>query len=190
MVLTLSLTADAREGARRPADLRPTCETCGATRELSTKKALASEGLVAALDQLGVPAFVADAHGRPAYTNALGAKLFERDPSRTTQRLRSRIRRGSDVREIRAPGVRPHWLVMLSREAVGPVDRVAAAARAWKLTARQVEVLRLVVTGEANKSIAVKLGCAEVTVEFHLTSLFRKARVENRAQLVSRFWTL
>lgn len=146
---------------------------------------------MAALEQLGAPAFVADREGRPAYANALGAELFDRDPARTTQRLKSEIERpGPDVREIRARGVRPHWLVVLSEGAANPFDPVAAAAGAWNLTGRQVEVLRLVVTGDSNKSIAAKLGCAEVTVEFHVTALFRKAGVENRAQLVSRFWTL
>lgn len=69
-------------------------------------------------------------------------------------------------------------------------ERVAKAARVWKLTARQIEVLRLAATGAANKSIAAALTCAEVTVEFHMTALFRKANVENRVQLVSRFWRL
>jgi DNA-binding CsgD family transcriptional regulator len=76
------------------------------------------------------------------------------------------------------------------RKVITPTERILAAAGAWKLTPRQVDVLRLAVTGDANKSIAAKLGCAEVTVECHMTALFRKAQAENRAQLVSRFWTL
>lgn len=71
-----------------------------------------------------------------------------------------------------------------------PVDRAATAARVWNLTARQIDVLRLVTTGAANKTIAKELDCAEVTVEFHLTAIFRKAGVENRSHLASAFWTL
>lgn len=75
-------------------------------------------------------------------------------------------------------------------EELAPADRIAKAARAWSLTARQTEVLRLATTGDPNKTIAKTLECAEVTVEFHMTALFRKAGVEKRAQLISRFWTL
>lgn len=155
---------------------------------------LAAEGLVVALDQLGVPAFVSDANGRPVYANAIGTEMFDRDPAGMTQNLTDRITRfAPDVREIRAPGLPPHWLVVLSPGSPGtktPDERVAAAARIWNLTARQIEVLRLVVTGDANKSIAARLSCAEATIEAHITALLRKSRVENRAQLVARFWTL
>ncbi|HEV3192612.1 MAG TPA: LuxR C-terminal-related transcriptional regulator [Polyangiaceae bacterium] len=44
--------------------------------------------------------------------------------------------------------------------------------------------------GDANKEIAVKLGCSEVSVERHVTSLMRKARCDRRARLIVRFWTL
>lgn len=156
--------------------------------------ALASRGLVVALEQLGAPAFVTDGRGRPVYSNALGAKLFERDPVGMTQDLKRRISPPfHDANEIRVPGLPPHWLVVLKSEPSNDFDtrdRVEKAAQVWNLTRRQIEVLRLAMTGDANKIIADKLTCAEVTVEFHMTALFRKARVENRAQLVSRFWTL
>lgn len=163
----------------------------GANEMVPPMRTLASEGLIAALDQLGSPAFVTDSRGRPVYANALGATMFERDPSGMTQVLMRRITRSTpEVRELRPPGLRPHWLVVLSLGIFPPAERTTVATRAWRLTARQAEVLRLVVTGDANKSIASKLECAEVTVEFHVTALLRKARVENRAQLVARFWTL
>lgn len=153
--------------------------------------ALASEGLVVALEQLGSPAFVADGHGRPVYANTLGLEMFDRDPSGLTESLRSKIIRAApEVREIRAPGLRPHWLVVLSKDDITPSERIAMAARVWGLTPRQADVLGLVARGDANKIIAAKLACAEVTIECHLTALFRKAGVDNRAQLVSRFWTL
>jgi len=153
------------------------------------RRSLASQGLVVALDQLGSPAFVTDARGRPVYANALGAEMLERDPAGVRERLRSRlVPPRADVREIRGPGLRPHWLVVLAAPPQRPVDPVAAATRAWKLTARQSEVLRLAVRGDANKSIAFVLACAEVTVEFHMSAIFRKAGVESRAQLVSRVW--
>jgi DNA-binding NarL/FixJ family response regulator len=127
------------------------------------------------------------------FANALGAKLFDRDPDGMTLNLKRRISAPAvDVREIRAPGHRPHWLVVLepSNDVSHSPDRLAKATELWKLTRRQIDVLRLAMTGDANKIIADKLSCAEVTIEFHMTALFRKAGVESRAQLVSRFWTL
>jgi DNA-binding CsgD family transcriptional regulator len=59
----------------------------------------------------------------------------------------------------------------------------------WGLTRRQVEVLNLVVRGEANKEIAQALACAENTVELHVTQLLRKADVPSRTRLIARFWS-
>lgn len=74
---------------------------------------------------------------------------------------------------------------------VGEFDqKLSSAARAWTLTNRQVDVLRHVIDGETNKSIASKLGCAEGTVEFHMTALLKKSCSESRTQLVARFWCL
>ncbi len=50
------------------------------------------------------------------------------------------------------------------------------------LTARQVDVLRLVVDGGSNRDIAVKLGLAEATIKMHVTSIFRALGVKNRTQ--------
>lgn len=65
------------------------------------------------------------------------------------------------------------------------IERVRAR---WGLRRRQTEVLAALVHGRSNKEIAAALGCAEVTVEYHVTSLFRRTGVSNRAALVSRFW--
>jgi DNA-binding NarL/FixJ family response regulator len=149
--------------------------------------ALASHGLVAALDHIGSPAFVTDDGGRPVFANGLGARMFDRDPAGMTRNLQRRLS-ATEAREIKAPGHRPHWLVVLAPEA--PDERVARAALRWKLTKRQIEVLSLAAKGEANKSIADELGCAVATVEVHMSAILRKTGLENRAQLVSRFWTL
>jgi DNA-binding CsgD family transcriptional regulator len=151
--------------------------------------ALASSGLQVALDHIGSPAFVTDGGGRPVYSNGIGARLFDRDPAGMTKNLQRRLT-ARDVREITAPGLRPHWFVVLSPEADVPDERVARAALQWKLTKRQGEVLALAVKGEANKTIASLLGCAVATVEVHMSAILRKTALDNRAQLVSRFWTL
>ena len=52
-----------------------------------------------------------------------------------------------------------------------------------KITAREAEVLRLLVTGRANREIAAALGVDEVTVKAHVGRLMRKMGVANRIAL-------
>jgi DNA-binding CsgD family transcriptional regulator len=49
------------------------------------------------------------------------------------------------------------------------------------LTAREIEVLRLVATGRTNHAIARELGLADKTVSRHLSNIFRKIDVSSRA---------
>ena len=51
-----------------------------------------------------------------------------------------------------------------------------------ELTAREREVLSLVVAGLANKQIARRLGISEKTVKGHLTNLFQRIGVADRTQ--------
>ncbi|MGZ8584804.1 MAG: response regulator [Actinomycetota bacterium] len=60
-------------------------------------------------------------------------------------------------------------------------ERVARAP-ALELTAREREVLSLVVAGMANKQIARRLGISEKTVKGHLTNLFQRIGVADRTQ--------
>jgi DNA-binding NarL/FixJ family response regulator len=53
------------------------------------------------------------------------------------------------------------------------------------LTPREIEVLRMLAEGLANKNIAWKLGISEHTVKFHVTSIFTKLNVSSRAEAVA-----
>jgi len=54
-----------------------------------------------------------------------------------------------------------------------------------RVTARELEVLRLVARGRQNKEIARDLAVTERTVKFHLSALMRKLGVGNRMEAVS-----
>ena len=54
------------------------------------------------------------------------------------------------------------------------------------ITGRQIDVLKLLVEGLPNKSIANQLGIAESTVKTHVQSLFQVLKVTNRASCQNR----
>ncbi len=69
-----------------------------------------------------------------------------------------------------------------------PADSVAGssgtaqAAEESVLSARELEVLRLVAAGSTNGEIARKLWVTEQTVKFHLSNIYRKLEVGNRTE--------
>jgi DNA-binding NarL/FixJ family response regulator len=83
----------------------------------------------------------------------------------------------------------PVTLGTLLREVVhGTVVHAPRPARAepgampYRLTARELEVLRLVAEGRTNGRVAVALGVSEQTVKFHLCNIYRKLGVGNRTE--------
>jgi ATP/maltotriose-dependent transcriptional regulator MalT len=63
---------------------------------------------------------------------------------------------------------------------VAAVDALAGRAASHGLTARELEVLRLVAAGNSNREIAATLVISEHTVARHLQSIFRKLGVSSR----------
>jgi DNA-binding CsgD family transcriptional regulator len=137
-------------------------------------------------------AFITDEAGRVLHANSAGRAVHDAHPSETRAALREALaapEESSGYRRsaIQAAGRAPiYLLVQLAR---GGLDgQVAVAARRWGLTARQTEVLALLVSGEANKTISAKLLCAERTTELHVTTILRKAQVDSRAALLAKFF--
>jgi DNA-binding NarL/FixJ family response regulator len=52
------------------------------------------------------------------------------------------------------------------------------------LSDREIEVLELLAQGMANKQIAAALGISEHTAKFHVSSIYTKLNVTNRAEAV------
>lgn len=71
------------------------------------------------------------------------------------------------------------------RVATRVVARVGGARRPRLLTARELEVLRLVAAGRSNKQISRELSITERTVKFHVTSILNKLGAANRAQAIA-----
>jgi DNA-binding CsgD family transcriptional regulator len=68
----------------------------------------------------------------------------------------------------------------LERRILGTVSR-KQTERIAGLTERELDVLRLVAQGQSNREIAQTLFLSEHTVARHLTHIFTKTGVENRA---------
>ena len=58
---------------------------------------------------------------------------------------------------------------------------VAAPGRPDGLSAREVEVLRLLAAGKTNRVIAADLGISERTIDRHVSNIFTKLDVSSRA---------
>src|ERR1044072_5955372 len=61
-------------------------------------------------------------------------------------------------------------------------NRLAERMFRTELSARELEVLRLVAKGKSNKEIAKDLGVAEGTIKIHLNNILSKLRVSDRTQ--------
>ena len=69
------------------------------------------------------------------------------------------------------------------------LDAVAigeAVARPHRLTARELQVLRLVAAGKTNKAIAAELFLSEKTIDRHVSNIFTKLEVASRAAATAR----
>ena len=150
----------------------------------------ARKALVTALDSMDVPAFLLSGQN-VVHANPAGRARLDREPAATRAALAAaRGEAGAPSFDIGGVGLPPLRLVLLKPSARDPEPRLRGLATEWRLSPRQLEVLRLVMAGESNKGIAAKLGCVEVTVEFHLGALFRKSGTSRRSELIARCWSL
>ena len=93
---------------------------------------------------------------------------------------------GYVLKDSQADGIVSSILAVMSGE------RVMASAVAQRvldmltgtITTREVEILKLLASGMANKQIAYKLGISEKTVRNHVSNMYEKLQIFDRAQAV------
>jgi DNA-binding CsgD family transcriptional regulator len=142
----------------------------------------------AALDALGRPAFIVGPKNTIAFGNRLGVALLVRDAKGVLASIAQSAREASvgafAITRLTVPGYPTYLLVIQKEQWPGVENRVAQAQRRWGLTARQTHVLELIMTGATNKEIARQSSCAEVTVENHVTQLYRRSGARSRTDIV------
>ena len=82
-----------------------------------------------------------------------------------------------------------HYLAVLRLQNEPSADRVAIGIHRWRLTSQEAKVFAHLVNGDPNREIAGKIGCAERTVELHVTRILQRMDVENRNAAIAKFWT-
>jgi DNA-binding CsgD family transcriptional regulator len=179
-----------RVGPRAEAELgaEPAVEAAGLAAQTQSATEALRAMLRAALDLVASPAFVITSSGEVLESNPVGREWLMRDPARAAmlhEAARGRPPMGVVVTRAREAG---DALVLVGHE---PLERgarglVAATSRRWRFTPREREVLTLLVDGCSNRAIAATLSIAVRTVEAHLSSMFEKAAVDSRAELVAR----
>jgi DNA-binding CsgD family transcriptional regulator len=121
---------------------------------------------------------------------------------RLLRRQRERMRQFADWFTARAMELSDTWMEHVAEPPLPPpppgkLEPIAASPNLDDrvvfqdlLTRRELDVLRLLATGETNSSIAAQLVISEATVKFHVVNLLRKLHVSNRAQAASRYHRL
>ena len=72
-------------------------------------------------------------------------------------------------------------------EEPGLEDALSDSLQGTQITKREHQVLLHILNRHSNRDIARQLNIAEVTVKKHLTSIYRKLRITNRAELIRSF---
>ncbi len=179
-------SAVVRAGLEALLSATPGWEVAGSFADASHVESLRPDVLVAALPLGGLPA------GAPAIV----LLTSEGQPEWTADALRSGVRallpRDAPAAAILAAvEAAANGLAVIDPQELegllgSPVPVDAADAGGAPLTPREMEVLRMMADGAANKEIAWKLGISEHTVKFHVASVMGKLNASSRTEAVTR----
>jgi DNA-binding NarL/FixJ family response regulator len=190
-VIRLAIAAESavvRAGLEALAASHPGIDLAGAYPDLSALEALRPDVVLAAfpLEDLAPPG---DGH-----TPATVLLTSERQPAWTQEAFRLGVRallsRDASAAEILAAveAAASGLAVVDPRELETWLASAVSApllVETRTLTARELEVLRMMAEGAANKAIAWKLGISEHTVKFHVASILGKLHAASRTEAVT-----
>jgi DNA-binding NarL/FixJ family response regulator len=188
-IVIAASSAVVRAGLEALLSATPGWEVAGSFADASHVDSLRPDVLVAALPVGGLPV-VSNA------TPAIVLLTSEGQPEWTADALRSGVRallpRDAPAAAILAAvEAAANGLAVIDPQELegllgspGPVD--AADTGGAPLTPRELEVLRMMADGAANKEIAWKLAISEHTVKFHVASVMGKLNASSRTEAVTR----
>ena len=176
-----------REVARVQAAMTALASRLRAARRLGHLGLPAS--LTALLEHIAGEAYVVNAEDIVVLANAAGQTRLDADGAALRARVALAARGGvpgATSTPVVESGIGPMRLVVLASS--GDVDARAcrSATTRYGLTPRESEVLRALLGGASNLSIAGHFECSERTVEVHVSRILRKTECANRAELVGR----
>lgn len=165
--------ADGEEGARLAAELEPDVvlmdlampkvDGIEATRRITEDSP--------SVKVIALTSFATDDKVFPAIrAGAAGYLLKEAEPSEVAEAI-VKVYRGEPI-------LHPSVAQRLMREVAAGTPR----AHRTDLTARELEVLRLIAAGRSNREIARELDVAEKTVKTHVSNVLSKLGVQDRTQ--------
>lgn len=187
-LLIAAPSAVVRAGLEALAASNPAIELAGSFPDLRLAEELRPDVILAALplDELPAPA-----EGRPSAIVLLSDR---EQPAWTREAFESGVRallpRNAPAAEILAAveAAGANLAVLDPRELSGLLSAsvgVPTAPDSAVLTPRELEVLRMMAEGAANKTIAWKLHVSEHTAKFHVASILSKLNAATRAEAVA-----
>ncbi len=145
---------------------------------------------VVALDHIASAAFVIDKRGRLVTANAAGRARLARAATETRAILDAskagHTVAGVSVTAVAGRGLPALRLVVADDHAQRRQLAIDRAAQRHGLTPRERQVLERMASGDTNRRIAGVLGCAERTVEVHVTRILAKLDCASRAEATAR----
>ncbi|HVK83790.1 MAG TPA: LuxR C-terminal-related transcriptional regulator, partial [Kofleriaceae bacterium] len=134
------------------------------------------------LERIERAAFVVDREGRIAHTNRHGITALEDTHTAEAVRAAGRTHTSPryDVVAVSTPGV-PSMSLIVDRECG---EHTCAVSR-FGLTKRQADVAGVLCMGASNREIGEQLQISERTVEVHLSAIYERLGVEQRAAAIA-----
>jgi DNA-binding NarL/FixJ family response regulator len=160
-----------------------------ATAATATTAAAATVGRLAAADA-AVAAWEAVGQPYQAALALVGAAQAALSGPAGREAASARLRRAAPIAE--RLGARPlaDQIASLARQATGAGTGAGSGQDGLGLTAREIEVLRLVALGQSNREIATALFISPKTASVHVSNILAKLDVATRTEAAARAHSL